>query len=132
MDCLVVMTQTQFTVTVPIAESSSVSRCDQQRQSLPQAQIDKPEQTQEMDITGDSWAAGKQWCRQFSASLITLDRLMQAIAPQTSNHPSRMPLGLPVPISCFQSPTGQKDPSVQDMRLQIRLHDNKVDHRTVA
>nr|AAF19344.1 unknown [Xiphophorus maculatus] len=25
-----------------------------------------------------------------------------------SNHPSRMPLRLPVPISCFRSPTGQK------------------------
>lgn len=89
MYCLVVMTQTQFTVTVPIAESSSVSRCDQQRQSLPQAQIDNRDQTQEMDITGDSWAAGKQWCRQFSASLITLDRLMQAIAPQTRWAPTK-------------------------------------------
>ncbi|MED6248937.1 hypothetical protein ATANTOWER_007231 [Ataeniobius toweri] len=27
-----------------------------------------------------------------------------------SNHPSHMPLGLPVPISCFRGPTGRKDP----------------------
>lgn len=59
----------------------SFGRCDQWRQCLPPAQIDKPDRTQEMDITRDSWAAGNQWCRQFSARLITADRLIQAIAP---------------------------------------------------
>ncbi|CAK6951635.1 Hypothetical predicted protein [Scomber scombrus] len=81
MDCLVVMTEAQFTMTIHAVESSSLGRCDQQRQCLPPAQIDKPDQTQEMDITGDSRAAGNQWCRQFSASLITVHRLIQAIAP---------------------------------------------------
>lgn len=81
MDCLVVMTEAQFTMTIHAVESSSLGRCDQRRQCLPLAQIDKPDQTQEMDITGDSRAEGNQWCRQFSASLITVHRLIQAIAP---------------------------------------------------
>jgi len=54
------MTEAQFTMTAHVAESSSLSRCDQHRQSLPPAQIDKPDQTQEMDITRDSWAEGNQ------------------------------------------------------------------------
>lgn len=83
MDCLVVMTEAQFTMTIHDAESSSLNRCDQQRQRLPPAQIDKPDQTWEMDITEDSWAAGKQWCRQFSARLIIVDKLIHATAPQS-------------------------------------------------
>lgn len=82
MGCLVVMTEAQFTMTIHAVESSSLGRCDQWRHCLPPAQIDKPDQTPEMDITRDSGAAGNQWCRQFSASLITVDRLIQAIASQ--------------------------------------------------
>lgn len=81
------MTEAQFTMSIHAVESSFLGRCDQQRQCLPLAQIDKPDQTQEMDITRDSWTAGNQWCRQFSASLITVDRLIQAIAPQMSLTP---------------------------------------------
>ena len=83
MDCLLVLTEAQFTMTIHAADSCSLGRCDQQRQCLPPAQIDKPDQTHEMDITKDSWAAGNQWRRQFSASLIAVDRFIQAIAPQT-------------------------------------------------
>lgn len=89
MDCLVVMTEAQFTMTIHAVESSSLGRCDQWRQSLPPAQIDKSDQTQEMDITRDRGAAGNQWCRHFSASHITVDRLIQAIAPRQQLTPKR-------------------------------------------
>ncbi|MEQ2306402.1 hypothetical protein AMECASPLE_007940 [Ameca splendens] len=39
------------------------------------------------------------------------------------NHPSRMLLELPVPISCFQSPTGQKDP------IGLLLQPYSITHR---
>lgn len=91
MDCLVVMTEAEFTMTIHAVESSSLGRCDQWRQSLPLAQIDKSDQTQEMDITRDRGAAGNQWCRHFSASHITADRLIQAIAPRQQLSPKRHP-----------------------------------------
>lgn len=53
------MTEAWFTMTIRAVESSSLSRCDQRRQSLPPAETDRPDQTQEMDIRRDSWAAKK-------------------------------------------------------------------------
>lgn len=58
-------------------------------ESLPLAQIDKSDQTQEMDITRDRGAAGNQWCRHFSASHITVDSLIQAIALRQKLIPKR-------------------------------------------
>lgn len=54
------MTEAQFAVTAHAAESKSLGRCDQRRHHLapPPAQIDKPGQTQKIDITRDSGAAG--------------------------------------------------------------------------
>ncbi|MEQ2281585.1 hypothetical protein AMECASPLE_031970 [Ameca splendens] len=40
-----------------------------------------------------------------------------------TNHPSRMLLGLPVPISCFWSPTGQEDP------IGLLLQPDSIPHR---
>ncbi|XP_049340820.1 uncharacterized protein LOC125804945 [Astyanax mexicanus] len=40
-----------------------------------------------------------------------------------SNHPCRMPLGLPVPVSCFRSPTGQKGP------IGLLLQPDSIPHR---
>lgn len=73
---LVVMTEAQFPVTVHAAESKSLGRCDQRRHRPPPptpAQIDKPDQTQKMDITRDRRAAGNQRRGQFSASRFTAD-----------------------------------------------------------